>query len=143
MTFGPSVDPVLLPPAESEAVSYLGPLLAPTPVATRLPQPDKQADTINGMLRIEAGGGYKPNRFQYDVQYLLHGYSPDEIQAETITRQGVALMAAGRGQTVNGWYVVGVMNVVAPHRLKDPDVVNLTRYRAMVTWRVAGQQWNP
>jgi hypothetical protein len=144
VTFGPTVDPVLLPPdIEELGVEYLSDLLAPTPVATRIPSPEKHADTINGFLRIENGGGFKPNRFQYDAQCLIHGYSPDEIEADRITRQAVALMSAGRGQTVDGWYVVGVMNVVVPHRLSDPDVIGLVRYRAMVTWRVAGRQWNP
>jgi hypothetical protein len=94
------------------------------------------------MVRVEYGGGTKPNRFQWDVQAILSGYSPNEIQASLLASQAVALMSAARGQTVAGWYVVGVMGVVAPHRLTDPDVI-LPRYRAAVTWRVAGQQWNP
>lgn len=141
------VDPVVLPPdLETLAINYLKTDLSPTPVATRLPTPDVDADTVNGFLRVEYGGGGKPNRFQYDVQCILHGYSPDEIQASQIARQAVALMSAARGQTVNdgtsNWYVVGVMGVVVPHRLTDPDVI-LPRFRASVTWRVAGQQWNP
>jgi len=143
VSFGPTVDPVLLPPdLEALAVAYLSAPLAPTPVTTRMPSPQITADTINGLLRIEYGGGFKPNRFQYDVQCILHGYSPNETQASLIANQAVALMAAARGQTITGWYVVGVMNVVVPMRLTDPDVI-LPRYRAMVTWRVAGQPWNP
>jgi len=143
MTIGPTVDPILLPPdIEALAVDFLGPNLSPTPVATRLPAPTNDADTVNGFVRVEYGGGTKPNRFQYDVQCIMHGYSPDEIQASLAAAQAVALMSAARGQTVNGWYVVGVMGVIAPHRLTDPDVI-LPRYRSAVTWRVAGQQWNP
>jgi hypothetical protein len=143
MTIGPTVDPIVLPPdIEALALDFLGPNLSPTPVATRLPSPTNDADTVNGFLRVEYGGGSKPNRFQYDVQCILHGYSPNEIQASLAASQAVALMSAARGQTVNGWYVVGVSGVVAPHRLTDPDVI-LPRYRASVTWRVAGQQWNP
>jgi hypothetical protein len=143
----PFVDPVLLPPdIETLAINYLGPSLSPTPVATRLPTPTNDADTVNGFMRVEAGSGTKANRFQYDVQCILLGYSPDEVQAQLITRQAVALMSAGRGQTVSdgvtGWYVVGVMGVVGTHRATDPDVI-LPRYRASVTWRVAGQPWNP
>lgn len=139
----PFVDPVLLPPdIESLARAYLLNDLAPTPIATRLPSPSKDADTVNGFLRLEYGGGSKPNRFHYDVQCIMHAYNPNEIQAKLLAAQAVALMGAGRGQTVNGWYVVGVMGVVAPHRLTDPDV-NLPRFRSSVTWRVAGQQWNP
>jgi hypothetical protein len=137
------IDPIVLPPdIEALALSFLAPLLTPVPVATRLPSPNINADTVSGFLRLENGGGEKPNRFQYDIQCILHGYSPDEQQANLIANQAVALMSAARGQTVNGWYVVGVMGVVAPLRLSDPDVI-LPRYRAAVTWRVAGQVWNP
>lgn len=138
-----TVDPIVLPPdIEALAVDFLEPVLTPTPVATRLPSPTNDADTVNGFLRVEYGGGSKPNKFQWDVQCILLGYSPNEIQASLIAAQAVALMSAARGQTVNGWYVVGVMGAVAPHRGDDPDVI-LPRYRAAVTWRVAGQQWNP
>lgn len=143
MTFGPTVDPVLLPPdIESLAISYLTAPMAPTLITTRLPGPAETADTTSALLRVEYGGGFKPNQFQYDVQCIIHGYSPDEIQAVQIANQAVALMSAARGRTVDGWYVVGVPNVVTPMRLSDPDVI-LPRYRAMVTWRVAGQPWNP
>lgn len=143
MTIGATVDPILLPPdIEALAIAFLAPNLSPTPVATRLPSPSTDADTVNGFLRVEYGGGSKPNRFQYDVQCILLGYSPNEIQASLVASQAVALMSAARGQTVNGWYVVGVEGVVAPHRGDDPDVI-LPRYRAAVTWRVAGQVWNP
>lgn len=137
------VDPVVLPPdVESLARAYLLDKLAPTPIATRLPRPESDDDTVNGMLRVEYGGGSKPNWFQYDVQCLLHAYDPNEIAAKQIAAKAVALMGAARGQTINGWYVVGVMAVIAPARLTDPNV-NLPRFRSAVTWRVAGQQWNP
>lgn len=143
MVFGPTVDPVLLPPdIEILARAYLLEPLAPTPIATRVPTPNIDADTVNGFLRVESAGGFKSNRFQYDAQCLLHAYNPDEISAKQLAAKTVALMSAARGQSINGWYVVGVMNVVAPHRLTDPDV-SLPRFRSMVTWRVAGQQWNP
>lgn len=143
MTFGPTVDPILLPPdIEALAIAYLTDALAPTPVTTRTPGPDNLADTISGLLRVEYGGGYKPNPYHYDVQCILHSYHPDEIQASLVASRAVALMSAARGRTVNGFFVVGVPNVVAPMRLSDPDVI-LPRYRAMVTWRVAGQLWNP
>lgn len=143
----PFVDPVVLPPdLETLVINYLETALTPTPVATRLPSPTADSDTVNGFLRVEYGGGGKPNRFQWDVQAIIHGYSPDEIQASQIARQAIALLSSARGQTISDgsldWFVVGVMGVVAPHRLSDPDVI-LPRYRASVTWRVAGQQWNP
>ena len=153
MSFGPTVDPVLLPPKiEVLAISYLKNTLSPTLVVTKLPdpiddaEPVTEAGSVAGILRVEAAGGFRANRFQYDMQCLLHGYSSDEDTANYIADQAIALMAAARGQTVSdtvsNWYVVGVMNVVVAHRLTDPDVI-LPRYRAMVTWRVAGQPWNP
>lgn len=147
MTFGPTVDPVLLPPKiEVLGVQYLKIPMTPTRIGTRLPDPEDDADTVNGFLRVEAGGGSKVNRFQYDMQCILHGYSPDEDQANDITNKAIALMSAARGQTVTAddvdWYVVGVFGIVVAHRLTDPDVI-LPRYRSMVTWRVAGQPWNP
>lgn len=36
--------------------TVLRPLMSPTTVATRLPRPTETADTINGFMRIEAGG---------------------------------------------------------------------------------------
>lgn len=137
------VDPVVLPPdVEQLAIQYLSGPLSPTPVATRLPSPSDAADTVNGLLRVEAGGGQRANKFQHDVQVILHGYNPDEVAASLLARQAMALVGAARGQTVGGWYIVGVMDAVEPHRLTDPDVI-LPRYRCAVTWRVAGQQWSP
>jgi hypothetical protein len=137
------VDPVLLPPdIENLARTYLVAALAPTPVATRRPVPDNLADTVSGFLRVEAGGGSKPNQFHYDAQCLLHGYSPNEIEAKSIAAKAVALMGAARGQTINGWYVVGVMTASPASRRTDPNV-NLPRFLSTVTWRVAGQLWTP
>lgn len=143
MTFGPTVDPVLLPPKiEPLARAFLLSAMAPTPIITRLPNPNKEEDTVNGALRVEAGSGPKVNRFQYDMQILFHGYSPDEDQANEIARTAVGLASAARGQTINGVYIVGVSGVGVPERRTDPDV-NLPRYLGQVTWRVAGQPWTP
>lgn len=143
MTFGPTVDPVVLPPKiEVLARAYLLDAMAPTPIITRLPNPDNEADTTSGVLRIEAGGGSRPNRFQYDMHCLLHGYSPDEDQANDIADRALALMNAARGQTINGFAVVGVMSASPAQRRTDPDVI-LPRYLASVVWRVAGQPWTP
>jgi len=133
------IDPVLEPPdIEFLAQYYLTPYMGLTPIATRLPSPAANADTINGFLRVEAGGGNEANVFEYNMTVLLHGYSPNEIQASSICRTAYKWMKAARGQSIAGWYVSGVPNTVSPHRLDDPNVIGLTRYRAMVTWRTPG-----
>ena len=140
------VDPVLLPPKiEVLARAYLLPLMG-VPIVTRVDNPSALTDSTADVLRVEAGGGTKPNRFQYDMTCLLHGYSPDEDQANDIADKAVALMSAARGQTVSdgtsNWYVVGVMDAGVAQRRTDPDVI-LPRYFATVTWRMAGQPWTP
>ena len=134
------VDPAVLP-ADIEwlAIYYLTPHMGLTPIATRLPNPADNADTINGFLRVEYGGGSKANLTEWNLTTILHGYSPIEIQASQICRTATAWMQAARGQSISGWSVTGVPNCVAPHRLSDPNVIRLTRYRSMVTWRVPGQ----
>ena len=139
MVSRPTVDPVIQPgDIETLALYYLQPVLSPTPCATRLPQPNNQSDTINGFLRVEAAGGGKANYLEYDLNLILHAYSPVEMQAANIAQTAMAFMTAARGQTVAGWFVGLVKNTVMPHRLTDPNI-NLVRYRAAVTWRVAGQ----
>jgi hypothetical protein len=142
MTLPSTYWPILKPPKIVQLVRafLLGPL-GPTPIATRLPSPDNTADTVNGFLRLEYGGGSKPTPFQYDLQCIMHAYSPDENQGAEIADQAVALTSAAQGQTVNGVYVVGVTGVIAAHRLTDPNVI-LPRFRAAVTWRVPGLPFN-
>lgn len=136
---GGFVAPVLEPAdIESLGMYYLTPYMGTTPIATRLPNPAAQADTINGFLRIEAGGGSDCYPFGYDLTLLMHGYSPYEIQASQICRNAYKWARAAMGQSVAGWYIGRVVNSVPPHRLGDPNVKELTRYRAMVTWRVPG-----
>lgn len=139
------VDPAM-EPADIEWLSiyYLTPLMDPAvPIATRLPNPAPGADTINGFLRIEAAGGTKANFVEYNLAVILHAYAPDEIVASQIGRTATAWMASARGQSVAGWSVTDVCNVVASHKLGDPNVAGLTRYRSMVTWRVPGRVMVP
>jgi hypothetical protein len=143
LTFPPTVDPLLrLPKIVVLARAWMLSAMAPTPIVTRLPNPDNAADTVNGTLRLEEGGGTRANRFHYDMQVLLHGYSPDEDQAESIANDATMLMAAARGQTIQGWYIVDVPAAGVAMKRTDPDVI-LPRYLSTVTWRVAGQPWTP
>lgn len=142
MTFPTTAVPLLLPPSIEELViAYLKPWMA-VPVVTRVPKPNASDATIGGLLRVEAAGGTTPNLVQFDMTVLLHGYSPDEDEADLIARKACSLMNVGRGQTINGFYVVTVEGVGWPHRYTDPDV-NLPRYMGTATWRVAGQPWTP
>lgn len=137
------VTPLILPP-DGEFLSqyFLSDIVHPTPVATRLPQPDDEKDTVHDFVRVESGGGDKvspmtPNPW-YSVHVLMHTYGRVEMQAADTARLVTGHMAAARGQTVAGWYIVRVTHVVLPHRLSDPKV-NLLRYRSEVTWVVAGK----
>lgn len=134
----------MMVPADIEelAVTYLTPIMAPTPVGTRLPSPAADADTISGFLRVESAGGTQPNPVEYDLNVIVHGYSPDEVHASTIARHAVAALVAATGLTINGWFVGDTSNPVTPTRLTDPNV-NLPRYRAICTWRVTGHPWTP
>ena len=135
---GPLLRP---PPMEELAIAYLGPYLS-VPVVTKLPKPAALANTVDGILRVEAGGGTWANKFHWDMTILMHAYHPDEAQANSIADDACSLMAVARGQTINGFFVVTVEHVSAGARQSDPDV-NLPRYFATATWRVAGQPWTP
>ena len=133
------INPVL-EPADIEwlAMAYLTPYMGATPVATRVPNPANNADTVNGFLRVEDGGGADPNPFWSNLTWFLHGYSPDEVEASQICRTAFKWARAARGQSIAGYYVNDVCHAVPPHRLSDPNVIGLTRYRAMITWQVPG-----
>jgi hypothetical protein len=134
--------PLLLPPKiEDLAISYLTPYMS-VPIVTKLPKPAALANTVTGILRVEAAPGTQANKFHWDMTVLLHGYHPDETQANDIANQACSLMAVARGQTIDGFYIVTVESVGTPQRQTDPDVI-LPRYFATATWRVAGMPWTP
>jgi hypothetical protein len=122
--------------------------MAPTPVGTRLPRPSETADTINGFLRIESGGGVlRPapglEQLMWDVSLILHAYAPnsDEALAEELIGWALAWGSNAQGTTTavgsDDWYVAYSTGAALPTRQADP-LVNLTRYRAMVSWRIPG-----
>jgi hypothetical protein len=133
------------PPTEKLAKAYFTPLVAPTPVGTRAPQPSRTADTINGFLRIEAGGGtLRGELLLWDVAVVLSAYAPNaqESVAEDLIEEAVAWGANAQGYTQqmpNGdeWYITFSRCTSKAVRKGDP-YVNMTRYRAMVTWRIPG-----
>lgn len=133
---------VLPPPIEAMAVEYFTTLMAPTPVATRLPNPAADEDTVEGFLRLEAAGGAQVSEnLMWDSSVILHAYSPIEPQAEDIINKAVAWGSNAQGITVTinnlDWYVTFSRASGLPTKQQDP-MVNLTRYRAMVSWRIPG-----
>lgn len=132
------------PPTERLGLAYFPPLVAPTPVATRVPQPAKTEDTINGFLRLEAAGGVlRPDGILFDMALILHAYAnnTEESLAEDLIDEAIAWgsNAAGYAQQLDGdtWYITYSRCTSLAMRKADP-LVNMTRYRAMITWRIPG-----
>lgn len=129
-------------PADIEwmALFFLTPLMAPTPVATRLPNETMDTDTVNGFLRVEAGGGVKANYTEYDQTILLHTYVPAEFEplGAELANKAIAYMSAAGGLNISGRYVTEVLHATTVQRRTDPNV-NLVRYMSFVTWRILGQ----
>jgi len=133
----------MAPPVETMAVNYLTPLMTPIPVATRLPRPDNDKEVINGYLQVEAGGGVLTHdSLLWDMSVVLHGYSRNEVEAEDIITKAVAWAGNIQGTMTTvldrDWYVTFSRVASLPIKQQDPRI-NLTRYRAMVTWRIPGQ----
>jgi hypothetical protein len=132
------------PPTELLARTYFPPLVAPTPVGTRVPRPSNTEDTINGFLRVEAGGGVlRADGILWDVAIILHAYAPNtqEAVAEQLITAAVAWGGNAQGVIIpvgsDNWYVTYSRVTGFIVRKADP-LVAMTRYRAMVTWRVPG-----
>jgi hypothetical protein len=133
---------ILPPPIEAMAVAYFTPLMDPVPVATRLPSPSATDDVVNGFLRLESAGGTQVDQMlMWDMSIILHAYSPLEPQAEDIIGTALAWGANSQGLTVpiNGrdWFVTYSRATALATKQQD-SLVPLTRYRAMVTWRIPG-----
>jgi len=121
--------------------------MAPTPVATRLPQPSKTDDTVNGFLRVESSGGFlRADGLLYDVGVILHAYAPNsaESAAEQLLATALGWGGNAMGTTITHpssqvQYFVAFSRVSgAGVRLQDP-LVNLTRFVGKVSWRLQGR----
>lgn len=135
------------PPIESLAVAYLGPLVTPLRVLTRIPPNNPNADTPDGntFIRVEASAGtLMPGSILYNVQTILHSYAPynEEITAEDNIGTALAWMGNAQGNTITAagydWYITYSTISSLGHRMTDPETP-LARYRGAVMWRVAGQ----
>lgn len=135
---GYPVPPLLAPDVEDIGMYYYTPLLAPTLIDTRLPNPAANADTVNGFVTIESAGFTRIDLASYNISMLLHCYSPKEAEAADLSRTVMAHGTAVQGKTVMGWYVMGLVSAIGGVKLPNPDV-SLPRYRCALTWHIQGQ----
>lgn len=145
---GPFWPTLWAPPVQALAINFLRPRLAQQgiPVATRLPQPQNTADTINGFVRLESGGG-KPcgDDMTFDVSVIVNSYAPNNLEstAEINCMTACAHLGNAQGQwithpTLNRpWFIMWSRTTGLMHKQGDP-LVNLVRFRAMVSWRAQG-----
>lgn len=137
------------PPVESLGKAYYTPLMS-IPVVTRKPQPAPNQDMITQYLRIQSAGGAQlvqagQEGYFWNVSLILHSYAPDsdEVAAEENLSDALGWGANAQGTyitTKSGvpWYVSFSSAPVLGTKLEDPQVA-LTRYRGVVSWRVAGR----
>lgn len=136
--------PVVLPPdPEWLGQAYLTPYMNSVAIRTRNPDAKNTQAYADAYIRIEAGDS-RPVPCTYgaawDTDFLLHSYSPNEVEASQNSQRSIGLVAAATGLSVVNWYIIDVVNVLGGRRLSDPEVpANIVRYRSAVTWRVAGQ----
>jgi hypothetical protein len=110
-----------------------------------VPKPTDTQDTIAGFLRVEAGGGVLRNdQILWDVGIILHADAPNtqEAMAEQLMQEAIfwGMNAAGTSVVMsNGdqWYVTYTRCPGLSTRKADP-MVAMTRYRAMIQWRMPG-----
>lgn len=139
----PIVFPTITPAdVEGLAVFFYTPIMLPTPVATRLPRPANDQDTVNGFLRIEAGDISPLLEYHcvaWDLSFIMHAYSPNEIEAANLIGKAMAEAASAHFKSAAGYYITDVINVFGGNRLSEPQVPDLIRYRAAATWRVTAK----
>jgi hypothetical protein len=134
------------PPAGGLATAYFTPLMKPTPVAWRLPQPDVTADTINGFLRVEPSGGpVRADGVLFDVGIILASYAPNnrESDAELIMTRAIAWGNNAMGtfithpSTQQRFFVAYSRTVSIGTKQADP-LVNMARFIGKIMWRMKG-----
>src|SRR3954471_13653992 len=139
--------PTAPPPVAAMAVGYFPTVMPDVPCATRLPRPSKTEDTINGFLRVESGGGpVLADNILYDCSLILHAYAnnTDESKAEQLIGEALGWAGAAQGQILThpstGYeYYVTYTRITAVGMKHQDPMVNMVRYRGMVTWRLKGR----
>lgn len=132
------------PPIEALGVRYFEPLMT-IPVVTRLPQPAPYQETIDKFLKLQSGGGsQRPDTLLWDINLILHSYAPNEQEYAAEDNLGIAVAwgANAQGETITlkdgtSYYVTYSRAIGLQHKQGDP-LVDLVRYRSMVSWRVQG-----
>lgn len=122
-----------------------------TVVATRRPRPQNSQDMPpGGFVRVESGGGRQLNEVQFEQDLILNTYfesipplPEDEVTAENLAGKITGIAGNGLGLYVtlsNGdrWDINDSRVAILPTRQTDP-MVNITRYRSMVTWTTTGK----
>lgn len=122
-----------------------------TNVATRRPRQQNSDDMYpGGFVRIESAGGRQVNEIQFEQDLVLNTYfesipplPSDEFTAEKLAGQITGIAGNGLGLYViledgSRWDINDSRVAILPTRQTDP-MVNITRYRSMVTWTTTGK----
>jgi hypothetical protein len=135
--------PTLAPDPEWLSQAYLTAYMGMVPIKTRDTQPNMNQAAAPAFIRVEAGDTHWIAGIwgaAYLTSFVMHSYSPNEIEAAQNSQRAISMVSAATGLKVAGWYIVEVVSVIGGRRLSDPEVpANIVRYRSAVTWKVAGQ----
>lgn len=138
------------PPIEWLGFAYYSPLLTGTKVCTEYPGAQGNKPYVDGpVLRTEAAGGTPALEVMFDLDLILHGYKGrNEDGAKELSQRATKLGSGLRNVTVMcpltedgpplAWTIHDAWVSSEPTRQVDP-IVNLPRFRSMVTWRVVGR----
>jgi hypothetical protein len=158
--FGPGsyLPNVIDPDVEAMAEAYLSNIPLPYAVGTGLPGPDDEPDeyqqiTVNGFVRVEEINVAPANEIEFDIDWALHGYHPQEDVASHLNRDATARAANAQGKWVTvpelvlpwggvrpamAWYI-SVSSAPIRCQHQDDPTVEFPRYRSLICWRVAGR----
>jgi hypothetical protein len=134
------------PPAGGLAVAYFTPLMSPTPVGWRLPQPDRTNDTINGFLRLmPSGGPLRADGILFDISITLAAYAPNNRESDAELTMSRAVGWGGNAMgcfithpSTKQQYFVAYSHIVTVGMKQADPLVNLACFQGKVMWRMKG-----